>query len=311
VVAEASTEEAVTVVVATDSSHEVIQTMKREMINMINRWIRTFSGRARSAVVPFAIFAMWTTNGAAPALAQQSAQPTYQSTAEGSQALFQAVQSNNEEAIAKILGGPTELTSSRDPGQDKLEREQFVQKYQEMHRLGREPDGSVTLYIGAENWPFPIPLVAKNGAWRFDPDAGAKEVTFRRIGDNELTAIVTCHEFVAAERRFRTVPNNADPADISPASLAAKAASGASGGDPVLLHGYYFRILSTQGSNGQKMSRFALLAYPAEYRSSGVMSFIVTANDIVYEKDLGANTSSLGSSMATFRKDATWRVADQ
>ena len=84
--------------------------------------------------------------------------------------------------------------------QDKLDHEVFVEKYQEMHRLGREADGSVTLYIGAENWPFPIPLVAKNGAWRFDPDAGAKEVTFRRIGDNELTAIATCHEFVAAER---------------------------------------------------------------------------------------------------------------
>ena len=73
--------------------------------------------------------------------------------------------------------------------QDKVERELFVQKYQEMHRLGREADGSVTLYIGAENWPFPIPLVATNGVWRFDPDAGAKEVTFRRIGDNELRAL--------------------------------------------------------------------------------------------------------------------------
>jgi hypothetical protein len=296
---------------ATDRSHEVIQTMKREMINMINRWIQKSSGRTWSAMVPFAIFAMWATNGTYPALAQQSAQPTFQSTGEACQTLFQAVQSNNEEAIAKVLGGPTGLTSSRDPGQDKLERELFLQKYQEMHRLGREPDGSVTLYIGAENWPFPIPLVAKNGAWRFDPDAGAKEVTFRRIGDNELAAIATCHEFVAAERRYRTEPNTADPADISPASLVARAASGTRGGDPVLLHGYYFRVLSTPGSNGQKMGRFALIAYPAEYRSSGVMSFIVTANDVVYEKDLGANTSALASSMATFHKDATWRVAGQ
>src|SRR6202049_426505 len=183
--------------------------MKREMINMINRWIQEFSGRTRSVMVPFAILTMWATNGAYPGLAQPSAQPKFQSTAEASQTLFQAVQSNNEEAITKILGGPTELTSSRDAGQDKVERELFVQKYQEMHRLGRDVDGSMTLYIGAENWPFPIPLVAKSGAWRFDPEAGANEITFRRIGENELAAIATCHEFVAAEKHYRTKLDNA------------------------------------------------------------------------------------------------------
>jgi hypothetical protein len=285
--------------------------MKRELINMINRRIHNCSGRARSAMVPFAILAMWATNGAYPGLAQPSAQPTFQSTAEASQTLFQAVKSNNEEAIAKILGGPTELTSSRDADQDKVERELFVQKYQEMHRLGRGVDGSMTLYIGAENWPFPIPLVATNGAWRFDPDAGAKEVTFRRIGDNELTAIATCHEFVAAERRYSTEPNSSGPADISPASLVAKAASGASGADPVLLHGYYFRILSMRGTDGQRTGRFALITYPAEYRSSGVATFVVTEKDIVYEKDLGQNTAALASAMTTFHKDATWHTADE
>src|SRR3984893_11933790 len=148
--------------------------MTREMTTItsrINPWIQKFSS-ARSAMVPLAILAMWATHGAYPGSAQQS-QPTFQSTAVASQALFQAVQSNNEETIARILGGQTELTSSRDPGQDKVDRELFVEKYKEMHRLGRDADGSVTLYIGAENWPFPIPLVATNGVWRFDPDAGA------------------------------------------------------------------------------------------------------------------------------------------
>src|SRR6266852_6305454 len=155
--------------------------MKQEMTKMtntINLRVQKFSGSVRSAMIPFAMLAMWATNGAYPGLAQASAQPTFQSTAEASQTLFQAVQSNNEAAIAKILGGTTELTSSRDPGQDKVDRELFVQKYQEMHRLGRDADGSVTLYIGVENWPFPIPLVATNGAWRFDPDGGVQEVTF-------------------------------------------------------------------------------------------------------------------------------------
>jgi hypothetical protein len=286
--------------------------MKRETTKMTNRikpWIQNFSGRARSKMVPFAIFAMWASNGAYPGLAQ-SAQPTFQSTAEASQALFQAVQSNNEVAITRILGGQTELTSSRDPGQDKVDREMFVQKYQEMHRLGRDADGSVTLYIGAENWPFPVPLVADKGGWRFDPDAGAQEVTFRRIGDNELMAIATCHEFVAAERRYRTDPKTEDPADISPVSLVAKAVNGASGGDPVLLHGYYFRLLPKSGADRRRADGFAFIAYPAEYRSSGVMTFIITANDVAYEKDLGANSPALASSMATFHKDATWRLAD-
>jgi hypothetical protein len=274
--------------------------MKREMKNNI-RWVQNFSKRYRSAIVPFAILAMWATGGAYSGLAQQSAQPTFQSTAEASQTLFQAVQSGNEEAIAKILGGPSELTSSRDPGQDKLDREMFVEKYQQMHRLGRD----------AENWPFPIPLVAKSGAWHFDHEAGAKEVTFRRIGDNEFTAISICHEFVAAERGYRADPNPADPADVSPASLVAKAASGSNRATPVLLHGYYFRVLPTPTNGAQNTGRFALIAYPAEYRSSGVMTFVVTGNDVVYEKDLGANTSAVASAMATFHKDATWHVADQ
>jgi Protein of unknown function (DUF2950) len=285
--------------------------MKREMMNMINLCLQKLSGRARSAMVPFAMLAMWGTNGAYLGLAQQSAQPTFPSAAEASQTLFQAVQSNNEPAIANIMGGPTELTSSRDKGQDKVDRELFVQKYQEMHRMGREAEGSVTLYIGAENWPFPIPLVEKNGAWHFDSDAGLKEVMFRRIGENELTAIATCHEFVAAEKHDRAKPNGAHLADRAPASLVARAASGSAGGDPVLFHGYYFRVLAPRPTNGTRRGGSALIAYPAEYRSSGVMTFIVTENDVVYEKDLGANTSALASAMAAFHKDATWRAADE
>jgi len=280
--------------------------MKREMMHTNNRLIRRLSECGRSAMVPLAILAMWATNGAGQALAQRSAQPTFSSAVEASQRLFRAIQSNNEETIVKILGGPSELTSSDDPRQDKIDRELFVQKYQEMHRLGREADGSVTLYIGAENWPFPIPLVATSGAWRFDPEAGAKEVMFRRIGDNEITAIATCHEFVAAVKQYRAGPTPADLTVNSITSLVAKATSGPSGGDRVLSNGYYFRLLSTNSEG-----KFALIGYPAEYRSSGVMTFVVTSNDVVYEKDLGTNTSAVASAITAFHKDATWRVADQ
>jgi hypothetical protein len=283
--------------------------MKREMMNMINLFLPKLSGRARTAMVPFAIL-VWATNVAYPSLAQQPNPPTYPSAAEAGQSLFQAVQRNDEPAITNILGGPTELSTSRDPGKDKLDRELFVQRYQEMHRLGRESDGSMTLYIGAENWPFPIPLVQNNGAWHFDPEAGSKEVLFRQIGDNEFAAISMCHDFVAAERQYRAQPDNSTLLESSPASLVAKAASGSAAGDPVLFHGYYFKVLK-QETGGKTTGGFAFIAYPAEYRSTGVMTFIVTPKNVVYEKDLGTNTSALASAMATFHKDGTWRVADE
>jgi hypothetical protein len=287
--------------------------MTRQMINMIDVSAQRFSWRARCAMVPFAMLAMWASTGVHSVLAQPSAQLAFPSAAEAVQSLFQAVQSNDEAAIAKILGGSAELISSRDPGQDKIDRELFIQKYQEMHRVHRESDGSVTLYIGAENWPFPIPLVATNGGWRFDTEAGGKEVTFRRIGDNELTAIATCHEFVAAVKQYRASSAPADLTVNSFTSLAAKAANGSAGDDRVLSDGYYFHLLTAmphKGTKGNTTGSFALAVYPAEYRSSGVMTFVVTSNDVVYEKDLGANTSALAIAMKVFHKDSTWHVAN-
>jgi Protein of unknown function (DUF2950) len=269
----------------------------------------------RLAMARLTTIAVWITSGACLSLAWQSAQPTFPSAAVASQSLFQAVQSNNEQAIADILGGQTELTSSQDPGLDKVDRELFVQKYQEMHRLRSEPDGSVNLYIGAENWPFPIPLVkdkvkenAKDdGAWRFDLEAGRKEVMFRRIGENELMAIANCREFAAA-KHHHAESGTAEPAAGSPVSSLVKAAGGSDRVDPLLFQGYYFRLLPT-GPAKAGTAGFALIAYPSEYRSSGVMTFIVTKNGVVYEKDLGEKTSALASGMAVFRKDPAWRPA--
>jgi hypothetical protein len=280
--------------------------MKQEMMNTHNRAVRKHSTLAQSGILPFAILVMWAASSPESLPAEESAQPTFPSAAEASQSLFQAVRNNDVQGIEKILGGSSELASSQDDAQDKADRERFVQKYQEMHRLCREADGSMTLTIGAENWPFPVPLVEKNGAWRFEPMAGAKEVTFRRIGNNEITAIATCHEFVAAEKQYRARPTPPDLTINSISSLIAKVADGSAGGDPVLSDGYYFRSLATNSPG-----KFALIAYPAEYRSSGVMTFLVTSKDVVYEKDLGANTSAAASAMAEFHKDATWRVADQ
>src|ERR1700751_960416 len=129
----------------------------------------------------------------------QAAQPkTFAAPGKAATALFEAAQKEDEQALEAILGAGKEVTSSSDEVQDKLEHEQFSQKYQEMHRLVREPDGSTVLYIGAENWPFPIPLVSKNGAWRFDSETGKQEILFRRIGENEATAMGVCEELAMA-----------------------------------------------------------------------------------------------------------------
>jgi hypothetical protein len=273
----------------------------------IHERVSTISRRLRSTAVPRAILALGIAGGFSLALAQQSAQPAFPSAGAAAQSLFQAAQNNDERTIASILGGPTELTSSHDPGVDKADRERFVEKYQQMHRFGRESDGSVTLYIGAENWPFPVPLVRENGGWRFDPEAGKKELLVRRIGENELTAIEYCHRFADAEKQYKQEPAN--PASSSPTSLVAKAASGSSSGDPVLLEGYYFRLVRVQA--GKRSAAIALIAYPAEYRSSGVMTFVMLQSGVIYEKDLGANTTAVASGMTSFHKDASWRLAGE
>ncbi len=247
----------------------------------------------KTVLLPFALFAVY-------GLAQQTA-PTegFPSAGRAAHELYQAVKHGDTGEIAKILGGASELASTADPDQDKTERDMFVEKYKEMHRLARETDGSVTLYIGAQNWPFPIPLLANNGSWHFDIETGRKEVLYRRIGDNEERAIATCHAFVAARK-------NASAPDVLPRSLVALTKD-ASASAPVRFHGYYFRVISQVKGSG----RFSLIAYPAEYRSSGVMSFIVTSRDVVYQKDLGMDTAATAAAMAAFHKDASWVVADK
>jgi GGDEF domain-containing protein len=138
--------EAVSTAEAGDSSRQVHKAMKREAMNTINRHLQKLSMCARFGMVPFAILAICVTNGAYPGLAQQSAPATFRSAAEACQSLVQAVKRSDQESITKILGGEAELVTSQDDMKDKADRELFVQKYQEMHRLGHDPDGSVTLY---------------------------------------------------------------------------------------------------------------------------------------------------------------------
>ena len=244
-----------------------------------------------------AILALLLAGSAQLCLARPSSQTTFPSPEDASRALLAAVQKHDERGLTEILGAGTELLSSDDKVQDTLERERFVQKYQEMHRLVQEPGGVTALYIGAENWPFPIPLVSRNGVWRFDADGGADEVRFRRIGENEVTAMGICHALVAAE----THPGTDSEADGLVKTVLPHVRHA---NRPLPFHGYYFRILSR--SNGG----FSAIAYPAKYRSSGVMTFIVNQDDVVYEKDLGPNTAKAAGAMTTYHSDPTWTPAE-
>ena len=142
-------------------------------------------------------------------MAQQPGQKTFSSAEEASNALVTAAQSNDEKAMLDILGPDgKQIVSSGDETEDAQSRANFVQRYQEMHRLVKEPDGTTTLYIGAENWPTPIPLVNKGNSWYFDTEAGKKEILYRRIGRNEISTIRVCQELVAAQKEYYAAQHN-------------------------------------------------------------------------------------------------------
>ena len=234
---------------------------------------------------------------------------------------------------------------------DKNMRDNFLKRYNQMHRVVIEPDGSATLYVGAENWPLPIPIVKNsNGMWYFDGETGKKEVLYRRIGSNENDAIETCQVLVDAQLEYASAPrtgektkhyalkfmsdeggqnglywktsDNEEPSPIGPLLVdATKEGYNIQQGQATPFHGYYYRILTKQGSaakggardylvDGKLTRGFAFVAYPAEYRNSGVMTFIVNQSAVVYQKDLGPQTSDLASAMQEYNPDNTWEPVE-
>jgi len=280
--------------------------------------------------------------------AQEKGQKTFSSPEEASHALVAAAQNNDEKAMLGILGPDgQDIVSSGDPTQDAENHANFARKYQEMHRFVKEPDGSVMLYIGAENWPAPIPLRMKGNARFFDTEAGKMEILFRRIGRNEYSAIRICQELVAAQKDYYAMKHNeyakqifsdegqhnglywkvSDGEPQSPigplvASAVAEGYEKGKAGPPTPYRGYFFHILTRQGKhapggaknyivNGRMTEGFAFIAYPAEHRSSGVMTFLVNGDGVVYQKDLGKKTESLGKAMQEYNPDSTWHKAEE
>jgi len=240
--------------------------------------------------------------------AQGRPEATYGSPAEASQALYDAIQKDNVRAILHVVGGRKELAASGDPQEDKAARKQFAAKYQEMHRFARQSDGTWVLYIGAENWPFPIPLVPEKGKWRFDADAGTQEILFRRIGENESVAIEVCHALarVIVENHQQSTSDDVVTHYALNVVDAKRNDSSYSQADP--FQGYYFRRVSDDAVIADRAVLF--VAYPANYRSSGVMTFVVSSDDIVFQKDLGPNTPKLARALVKETPDSSWQVAE-
>src|SRR5438309_9615904 len=153
------------------------------------------------------LFALFVGSWFAPAFAQQPGQRTFASPDDAASAFFAAMQKQDDQLPLSILGAAgKDVLSSGDPAEDANARISFVVKYQEMHRFVTEPNGTLTLVVGAENWPFPIPLVNNHGSWYFDTLAGRDEILFRRIGTNEITAMDACRDLVAAQKQYFARP---------------------------------------------------------------------------------------------------------
>lgn len=278
-----------------------------------------------------------------------NAQQSYASPEDAASALVAAVKTGTKRAILKVLGNDAkDIIESGDDVADADTRARFLSSYDAKHTITVEGNKKATLILGPDDFPFPIPLVNRRDGWEFDSEAGRLEVLYRRIGRNELNAIQTSLAFVDAENEYadkdrtgagagvyaqRVVssPGKKDGLfwrdDQDPSPLGELAAQATADGYKVSpegrepYHGYYYRILKGQGANapggasyyvvnGKMIGGFALIAYPAEYGNSGVMTFLVNHGGVVYQKDLGRHTASLQKRIELFDPDQTWKKVD-
>lgn len=266
-------------------------------------------------------------------------------------AFVAAAENSDLAALNGILGpGSNDLIQTGEPAADREILTEFAKLAREKRAItpDRRNRNLALLSVGSEDWPFPIPMIKRGTHWYFDTAAGRREVLYRRIGRNELDTIEICRGYVDAQQqyalkkhddsrvnqyaqRFISTPGKHD-------GLAWKKPDGKWGGpigEPVAMdldksytgqrtpfHGYYFKILTKQGrsaplgaldyvQNGAMIGGFALLAYPANYKVTGVKTFMVSQDGVVYEKDLGPSTAALAEKIDTFEPDLSWKPVDQ
>ena len=285
---------------------------------------------------------------ALPLAAAAADQRTFATPEAAMDALIAALKANDDAALVAIFGEKYKhLVVTGDQANDAAVRAKAVERLATFRALDERGDNRRVLLMGAEAWPFPIPLVREGGVWRFATEEGAEEILNRRIGANERNAMYVLRAYLAAQRQYASRDRNGDgvlqyaqklasapgkydglywPADAAEGDeaspfgpLIAQSSAYLAGhkrGDPY--RGYHFRILTRQGKNapggaysyvinGRMIAGFAMVAYPAEYGESGVMTFIVSHNGKIYEKDLGEDTAGIGAKMATFDPGPGWK----
>jgi len=286
----------------------------------------------------------------------KSAKPAYQTFAspdDASNGLLTAAKSGDPNAVIAVFGPDSkDIVVTGDPVQDKNTADLFISAYSAMHRWRKMPDGSQTLLIGADNFPFPIPL-KKNaaGQWYFDVAAGREEILARRIGRNELSVMEVCMALADAQSEYYSQrlgdgstqqyavkfisdtgkqnglywesPEGQPKSPLGPlAAFATNEGYSLKPDSHVPFHGYYFHMLTRQGShapggakdyvvNGKMTGGFAFVAYPAEYRNSGVMTFMINQDGVLLQKDLGTATTQTAAAMTEFDPDPSWTPAQQ
>ena len=284
------------------------------------------------------------------ALAAKPTKKTFGTPEAAVEALVKALRDHNEKELVVIFGpGSKTLISSGDPVDDRERREGFVRLYGEANRLEPAGDKKLIVHGGKNDWPFPIPIVKVGESWRFDMKQGREEILNRRVGENELDTIQTCLAIVDAQREYAALDRNGDgllayaqkfystrgktdglywevnpgekPSPMGPLVAKAQGEGYMPEEKPAPYNGYFFRILTAQGKNakggaysylvkGKMVGGFAVVAFPATYAVSGVKTFIVNHDGVVYQKDLGPKTGKLAKNMKTYDPDKTWEKVE-
>jgi hypothetical protein len=299
------------------------------------------------AVASFLICACALSGCSQDARTSSPRQESFATPDEAVNALVAAVERQDSQALRNLLGPGTEkLISSGDAVADRHEGDSFLQRYREHHELVAGGPDNLVLLVGEDRWPVPIPLVRANGRWSLDGDAGAEELVLRRVGRNELSTIDVLQGFVAAQmdyaanghdgvpsgvyaQKLRSAPGKHDglywevaagePQSPAGPLLADATSEGYSGTQArhVPYHGYFFRMLTSQGpaanggareyvADGQLTGGFAVLAYPATYGASGIMTFVVNQDGVVWQRDLGKDTAEAVAAIRQFNPDDSW-----
>jgi len=308
-------------------------------------WLKTYRFALMTHLLLLALLLSLT----ACSKSDKSSAQVFPSADDAGNALLQAAKSGDQNAILAVLGPESkELISSGDPTQDKSVVDAFVAAYGEMHRFRKMPDDAQILLVGADNFPFPIPLKKNSGGqWFFDTAAGKDEILARRIGRNELAVIDVCGALADAQAEYFSQrrdgasakqyalkfisdtgkqnglywesPEGQPKSPLGPLVAFATDEGYSANANHGPFHGYNFRMLKKQGSHapggakdfvvdGKMTGGFAFVAYPAEYGNSGVMTFLINQDGVLLQKDLGKTTTEIATAMNEFDPDNTWSV---